>query len=251
MIKVIILGYGNVGYHLTNALVNISEVSINQIFSRNKLEDKRLPYKVPFISNLSDLKEADVYIIALPDDAIASFSKSLPFKNKLVVHTSGSVSMEQLSNRNRRGVFYPLQTFSTNSKPNFKEIPICVEAEKASDLQLLLKLGRFISENVDEISSNERAKLHLAAVFVNNFVNHMYCISEELLIDEGLNFDLLKPLIRETAKKIDRLSPKESQTGPAKRNDQKTIKNHLHLLEDGPYKSIYEQLTKSIQKENN
>jgi predicted short-subunit dehydrogenase-like oxidoreductase (DUF2520 family) len=168
-------------------------------------------------------------------------------KNKLVVHTSGSVSIKKLASKNNRGVFYPLQSFTTGHVVSFTEIPICIEAEDPKDLAMLRELGEAISEKVVEISSEERQKLHLAAVFVNNFVNHIYHISESYLTENKLDFNLLKPLIKETARKIESMTPSEAQTGPAKRNDLKTIEKHLHLLEDSAYARLYKQLTQAIQ----
>ena len=188
------------------------------------------------------------YIIAIPDDSIAAFSETLPLKNKLVVHTSGSVSMDSLSEKNRKGVFYPLQTFSKNREVNFNCIPICVEARDARDIKLLTNLGKSLSIKVVEVNSEERSKLHLAAVFVNNFTNQMFRIAHEITESYGAEFDILKPLIKETARKLDELSPFLAQTGPAKRNDKKTIKKHLKLLEDKHHKDVYELFTKSIQK---
>lgn len=203
---------------------------------------------IPFTDDVSKIKEADIYIIGIPDDAISSFSSSLPFQNRLVVHTSGGVSMDALSNKNRRGIFYPLQTFSKQREIDFKNIPICIEAENSKDLELLQSLGEKISENVVEISSEKRAKLHLAAVFVNNFTNHLYHIGSEILKVDDLPFDLLKPLILETASKIENLSPEKAQTGPAKRSDLKTIEKHLHLLGNSRYRKLYELFTEEIKQ---
>jgi len=163
-----------------------------------------------------------------------------------VVHTSGSVAMETLSKNNRKGVFYPLQSFSKNRAVDFSEIPLCVEASDTSDLILLNKLGNKISNNVTEISSEERKKLHLSAVIVNNFVNYLYQVGSDLLSEAFLSFDLLKPLIKETALKIENLTPSEAQTGPAKRNDKKTIEKQLHLLKDSPHQKLYAEMTEAI-----
>ena len=249
MIKVVLLGFGNVNSHLLNALHNNSKVSVIQAFNRNIIKMISPFEKIPFTDDISKIADADIYIIGIPDDAISGFSESLSFQNKLVVHTSGGAAMNALAAKNRRGVFYPLQTFSKQRKVAFKEIPICIEAETPADLELLRKLGETISENVVEISSEKRAKLHLAAVFVNNFVNHLYGIGSEILKDEKLPFDLLKPLIAETASKIKTLSPEEAQTGPAKRNDKKTIEKHLHLLENNSYRDFYEMFTKALKKD--
>lgn len=247
MLSVVFLGFGNVNRHLCEAFFSSEEIKVLQIYNRSHNELASNFNSIEFTHEISKIKMADVYIIGIADDAISSFSETLPFKDRLVAHTSGSVSMDSLSNTNRKGVFYPLQTFSKSRKVDFSEIPICIEAEKEPDLKILQELGGIISEKVVKISSEERKKIHLAAVFVNNFVNHLYQISEEILKKESLPFELLKPLIKETAAKLDTLSPIEAQTGPAKRNDLKTIENHLHLLTEETYKNLYEQLTKSIQ----
>tara|TARA_R100000306_G_scaffold20291_1_gene24149 strand:- start:16715 stop:17473 length:759 start_codon:yes stop_codon:yes gene_type:complete len=249
MLHVVILGFGNIGSNLCNALYNSSQVSVIQIFNRNLITLPNNLKSISVTSNISEVREADVYIIAIPDDAIADFSATLPFNDKLVVHTSGSVPMQAIDEKNRKGVFYPLQTFTKNNLVDFSEIPICIEAKEQTDLKLLKKLGESISKNVTEVSSEDRKTLHLAAVFVNNFVNHMYHISEDILKESNLDFELLKPLIAETANKIKGLSPEQAQTGPAKRNDLKTIENHLHLLKDSPYKKVYKQMTEAIKKE--
>lgn len=247
MIRIAFLGFGNLGFNLCNALYKRKNISVNQIYNRSKIELPKRLKSIPFTTNLSDLISADVYIMAIPDDAIESFSESLPFNDKLVVHTSGAAAMTILSEKNRKGVFYPLQTFSKNRKAKFKKIPICIEADNEADLVLLKEIGSEISKKVIEITSEEREKLHLAAVFVNNFVNHMYTIGHDLLKEHDLNFDLLKPLIKETAGKIEHLSPIDAQTGPAKRDDKNTIEKHLHLLETSQFKGLYQQITESIK----
>ena len=248
MTTIVFLGFGNVNFHLINTLYKHNKDSVIQVYNRSKINLNKELNNIPFTTDLSKIKEADLYIIGIPDDAIAAFSETLPLKNKLVVHTSGSVSMEALSERNRKGVFYPLQTFSKNREVNFNTIPICIEAKEEADLELLTNLGKSLSEKVVEIDSDERSKLHLAAVFVNNFVNHLYAIGDDILGNNELSFDLLHPLIEETASKVKTLSPSEVQTGPARRGDQKTIEKHLHLLKEGPESELYQQLTESLMK---
>ena len=246
MIKMVLIGTGNVASHLYKAFETSKDVSIIQVFGRNKKALKSFSENTETCHSLSKIKEADVYIIAISDDAITSFTEKLPFKNRLVVHTSGTVAMDVLSDKNRKGVFYPLQTFTKKRTVDFSNIPICIESENTSNLKLLNKIGASISEKVVKINSEERKKVHVSAVIVNNFVNHLYFIGSDLLEKNNLSFDLLKPLIFETALKMDSHKPKEVQTGPAKRNDSKTIENHLNQLKDSPYKDLYIQLTKSI-----
>lgn len=247
MINVVFLGFGNVNSHLFKAFHDKEGVTVKQIFNRNYIKMISPFEHIPFTDDISKIMEADVYIIGIPDDAISAFSESLTFQDKLVVHTSGGVSMQALASKNRRGIFYPLQTFSKQREVDFTNIPICLEAENKMDMKLLRQLGGSISENVTEISSEERAKLHMAAVFVNNFTNYLYKVGGDILKDEDLPFDLLKPLILETALKIETLSPEEAQTGPAKRNDVKTIEKHLSLLSNPQHRKFYKLFTESLK----
>ena len=248
MISVILLGAGNVAIHLYKAFNNANDIAVNQWFNRS-LEPLQ-PFKndVEITNDISKLKKADVYILAISDDAIANLSTKLPFKNQLIVHTSGSVNIHHLSKKNRRGVFYPLQTFSKEANVDFSEIPICLEIEHKQDLNILKSLATAINCNFHKVNSDQRSALHLAAVFVNNFTNQLYRIGHEITESESIDFNILKPLIKETAKKIDTLSPYLAQTGPAKRNDVKTIKKHLKTLDKNIHKEIYELMTKSIQQ---
>ena len=251
MIKVSIIGSGNVAQHLIvalqNSIINGAEIELIQVFARQKTTLSQLLDFNKITNDWSTLAEADLYIIAVSDDSIATVSEQIPYKNKLVVHTSGGISLEILASNNRKGVFYPLQTFTKNKDVNFKIIPICIESQNASDYQLLQKVAQAISDSVFAINSEQRKALHLAAVFVNNFTNHLYKIGNDICIENNVPFEILKPLIQETAEKIMRLSPNEAQTGPAIRNDIETINAHLSFLSDESQKNIYKILTQSIQ----
>ncbi len=249
MIKIVLIGAGNVAFHLCQAFKNSENTKVVQIFNRTLENIAVFPESIDKTNSYTKLKEADIYIIAVSDDSVSMVSENFLLNNKLVVHTSGSVAMKTLSDKNRKGVFYPLQSFSKSRKVDFSEIPICVEASEEKDLELLKVLGKSISEKVVVINSEERKRLHLSAVIVNNFVNYLYQVGSNLLEEEALSFDLLKPLIKETALKIESLPPFEAQTGPAKRNDKKTIEKHLHLLKDSPYKKLYAEMTEAILRE--
>jgi predicted short-subunit dehydrogenase-like oxidoreductase (DUF2520 family) len=248
MIEVIILGAGNVATHLYKAFSKSENIILKQWYNRTLKQIE--PYKndVAITNDLSKLKEADVYILAVSDDAVEGLSKQLPFEDRLVVHTSGSVGLYDIDMKHKRGVFYPLQTFSKDAKVDFKDVPICVEALKKEDLPLLKKLAEAIGSKSHKVNSDQRSVLHLAAVYVNNFTNQIYRIAHEITESEGAEFDILKPLILETAKKVQDMSPYLAQTGPAKRNDKKTIKKHLKTLKNERHKAIYKLLTASIQK---
>ena len=246
MISIIVIGSGNVAQHLIKIINKTADLQLVQVFARNTEEIKLLINNDLITSNYNEIKNADLYIIAVLDDAIEMVSEKLPFKNKLVIHTSGSISIDVLNSKNRKGVFYPLQTFSKNKEVDFTEIPICLEAENENDYKILEDFSKSISNKVYKINSVQRKAIHVSAVFVCNFVNHMYVLGNEICQENQIPFDILKPLIKETASKIEILSPIEAQTGPAKREDISTINKHLNFLKNENQKDIYKTITKSI-----
>lgn len=246
MIKIVIIGSGNVALHLIKAFAKNKSLEVVQAFSRNPKSLSVLLEKRKITADLSKLVEADLYIISVSDNAIASVSSQIPFSNKLVAHTSGTVSIDDLDSKNKKAVFYPLQTLSKDKTINFQEIPVCLEAQNDADYELLENIAHSISKNVQKINSEQRKSLHVSAVFVSNFVNYLYQIGYEICTSNNIDFKILKPLILETANKIITLSPIDAQTGPAKRNDTQTINAHLNLLSDENQKEIYKLLTKSI-----
>jgi predicted short-subunit dehydrogenase-like oxidoreductase (DUF2520 family) len=245
MINIVILGGGNVAWHLTNALLKNDAVNVVQVYNRNLEKIDCFKNSTSITNNLSELKDADIYILAVSDNVISEISSALNLKNKLVVHTSGSMAMDELKSTSKKGVFYLLQTFSKERKIDFSTVPICIEAETDADLHLLESLANSMSKNCYRINSNQRKSLHVAAVFVNNFVNHLYHIGHEICEQNKVPFEILLPLILETANKITTLPPLEAQTGPAKRNDTKTIEKHTAMLTKNQ-QEIYTLLTKSI-----
>jgi predicted short-subunit dehydrogenase-like oxidoreductase (DUF2520 family) len=247
MIKITIIGSGNVAQHLIDAFAKSNAVEIIQVFSRTQKLISPLLDSTKITSDWNTLAEADLYIIAVSDDAIASVSAQLPFENRLVVHTSGSAPLTSLENKNRKGVFYPLQTFTKGKAVDFKAIPFCLETQSENDYALLEKVAQSISDNVYTIDSHQRKALHVAAVFVNNFTNHLYQLGNDICQENQVPFDILKPLILETAEKILTLSPEDAQTGPAKRNDISTIAAHESFLTNENQSTIYKILTQSIQ----
>ena len=231
MISVLLIGKGNVATHLRNTFLSIDNIVFTQISSRD----------------LTNIPKADITIIAVTDDAIAEVSSKI--KNPLVVHTSGACSINELKNTTNKGVFYMLQTFSLEKKVELNEVPFCLEAENKKDEDQLLELANLLSKKIYTVKSEQRKALHVAAVFVNNFTNYMYKIGNDICKEHQVPFDILLPLIKETASKIETLLPEKAQTGPAIRNDKKTIKNHLDLLNIEQQK-IYKMITKSIQNGN-
>jgi len=247
MIRITLIGSGNVAQHLIKAFSKSELVEIVQVFARKKETLASVIDYDKIVNDFEDLKEADLYIIAVSDNAINEVSQQLPFNNQLVVHTSGTASIDTLDIKNRRGVFYPLQTFSKNKDIDFSVIPICLEAENTFDFRDLDTVAKSISNAVFPINSEQRKALHVAAVFVNNFTNHLYQIGQEICDENQVSFEILKPLIQETAEKIKTLDPIDAQTGPAKRDDSSTITAHLEYLTNENQKNIYKILTQSIQ----
>ena len=246
MISVVIVGSGNVAKHLIKSFIRIDNINLKQVYTRNSKDEALLNNTVATTNDLSLIKEADITIIAVRDDAIANISSQI--KNPLVVHTSGSVEMKALKNASNKGVFYPLQSFSKQKEINFKNMPICLEAEHKHDLIKLEKLASLLQGDVYYLSSLQRKKIHVAAVFVNNFTNHMYTIAYDICEEHNVPFDILKPLILETSDKIKKLTPKDAQTGPAKRSDEETIKNHLNLLSE-TQQELYLKIIQSIKNQ--
>lgn len=246
MIKVVILGTGNIAKHLFDAFLGNGTISIEQVVGRSASALEYFKKSTQVSKNYKSVKDADIFIIAVSDDSIQAVSKKLSGKMGLIVHTSGSVSVKVLAPHKNVGVIYPLQTFSMNRPINFKSVPVCLEADQKKDLQLLRKLAESISENVHLLSSTQRKHIHLAAVFANNFTNHLYHLAHKICEENKVSFDILKPLILETADKIVDLTPYSIQTGPARRKDTKTMQSQLEQLTNQWHKKIYEDVSNSI-----
>ncbi len=248
MINVVVLGAGNVGQHLINAFIKADEVSLVQVYNRTLSHIAQFKQDTIITDDLSALAKADVYIIAVPDQAVHKVSEAMPRVNGVVAHTSGTTPMSVLSKHNRRGIFYPLQTFSKAITPDFASVPFLLESQAASDLLVLQDLAGTLSDKIYDINSEQRRQIHLSAVMVNNFVNHINYLAFNQLEKKGLPTDLLKPLMEETLHKLTYMSPYEAQTGPAKRGDEVTIRQHLALLDHDTNKQVYNILTKSIRE---
>lgn len=250
--KVVIIGAGNVATHLAKAL-HAKHVQVAQVWSYHYQNALTLANKVnaKAIESLKEInQQADVCLIVVKDDAIAEIAQQLKGFKGLIAHTSGAVNMEVLSGvAEHYGVFYPLQTFSKHKTLNFADVPLCLEANDTSALHTLKELAGKLSSNSTEVNSKKRKILHLAAVFACNFTNHLYALSAELLKANDLDFAILRPLISETAAKVEHALPLDVQTGPAIRNDEQTLKKHEELLLQQPQLlEIYKTLSNSIKK---
>lgn len=244
MIKISLLGFGNLGQHLAVHLNSAEGIDLVQIYSPSQ---KQKSFQgVELINDLQQLRGADLYIAAISDDAIADLSGKLP-PDICLVHTSGTVGMDALSRQSKRGVFYPLQSFSKNHNVSFDQIPICLESNNTETFVLLESVACKLSKKVVHINSEQRLELHFGAVLVNNFTNHLYALSQKHLKSKGIGFDLLHPLIEETTRKALTLGAISAQTGPAKRGDLNTIQRHLNLINEAQLKEIYNLLSDSIR----
>lgn len=251
--RIVLLGAGNVAHHLAPALLNAG-MNLCQIYSRS-MESARELGKKTGIGYTSDLfavyPDCDIYVFCVSDDALLPLLKSLRTNNNpLLLHTSGSVPLSVFAPYfENYGVLYPLQTFSKRRVLNFREVPLCIEASNESARTELVSMAEKLSDRVREIPSEKRKKLHLAAVFANNFTNHLYGIAGKMLEEEGLDFSLLRPLIFETAHKVMLLSPEEAQTGPARRNDESILGMHRNLLKNDKKRlALYSLLSDSIKE---
>jgi predicted short-subunit dehydrogenase-like oxidoreductase (DUF2520 family) len=250
--RITIIGSGNVATHLGAAFKNAGH-RIVQVYSRDMHNASLLAYHIgaEAIDDLAAINpDTDLFVISVKDDVIQEIAGQLRKYEKLTVHTSGATSLDALSAENpNAGVFYPLQTFSKSKEVDFLTVPLCIEGADEDITKQLVQLAQTISNNVYRINSDQRKILHLAAVFACNFPNFLYGIAQQLLADNHMNFDLLRPLILETAQKVQDHLPTEVQTGPAIRDDEHTMAAHLQLLAGEPsLKEIYSMLSQGIIK---
>ena len=257
--KVVLIGAGNVGTHLARRMAGRGWPPV-QVFSRQSDKAQAVARAIgsEAVHDLQKIRpDADVYLLAVRDDAIEEVAAQLAKvlnNNALVAHTSGATPSAVLAGHFQRyGVFYPLQTFSPGREPDFAKIPICVFAPATEDQAILQMLAGRISRSVQVVDDEQRATLHLAAVFVNNFVNLMYRIGSDIVQKEGIPFDALLPLIEETAQKVvDGCPPADAQTGPARRNDTATMQRHVDLLTGQPeWQQMYRLLSEAIMRKCN
>jgi predicted short-subunit dehydrogenase-like oxidoreductase (DUF2520 family) len=251
MLRVTIAGSGGVAEALCR-WIPASGHRVVQVFARNEARGRALGAMAGagWTDDPAVLEPVDLFLIAVSDRAIGEVSRSFDPRGAAVAHTGGSCGLDELPAGAARGVFYPLQTFSPGRVPDLQKIPIFIEAENEETFRLLAALAADLSDSVHAGDSALRRKLHLAAVFVCNFVNDLYATGESLVKEAGLDFGVLQPLIEETSGKVlENPSPLPLQTGPAVREDRPTIEKHLRMLHDRPdLEEIYRLLTEHIVK---
>ncbi len=238
MSKVAIIGNGNVGYHFFNRISTKHEV---KLFSRKVDANETL------LLEDFDPNDFEYALLCLPDDILRAFSDSIQKSDCTIVHMSGARPISDLDRHELRGVVYPLQTFTKEKKVDFSSFPIFVEGTEITE-KPIFSFVRSFSTDVRLMSSENRARLHLAAVFACNFTNHMYHISDSILSEIGISLKDFKHLASETLDKAVELTPKKSQTGPAVRDDFDTMSNHVRMIEDKDWQEIYELISQNIRK---
>lgn len=250
MLSVVIVGSGNVAEALAVRLGASVGIALQQIYARNAERGSHIARLAGAAWSNDVLAEADIYLIAVSDRAVEDVATSVPFPPEaLVAHTAGSVPLVAIPERaGGRGVFYPLQSFSAGRSEAIEGAPIFIEGDSEATCARLCDLAEHMGLHADTADTERRRRLHLAGVFVNNFVNHLYATAADIVTGEGLDFEILRPIIRETAAKaIASANPRSVQTGPAQRGDRATIERHMAMLEDDDTKrEIYNYLTQSI-----
>ena len=252
--KIALIGAGNVatclGPRLKEAGHEITAVYSRTVESARALADR---LGATYTTDLKAVPASDAAIVMLKDDALKELAPAISdsLNDTLLLHTAGSVSVDiwYTAGAMKYGVLYPMQTFSKTSVIDWSQVPLFIEGSSDQTLNSIRELALTVSPDVTVLSSEGRKKLHLAAVFTCNFSNHMYAIAQKLLADEGVPFRVMLPLVRETARKVETMSPKDAQTGPAIRGDRKVIDEHLALLKDNPeYAQLYSLISTDINK---
>ncbi len=256
--SVSIIGAGNVGWHMALAMHQHGITVIN-IVSRNQTNAKELASLVSAKAASGPeqlVRVPDLCMLCVTDDALEDVVKTYTNAGTVVVHTSGSTGMEIFdSESSNTGVFYPLQTFTRGREMTYDRIPFLVEGATHTVTVRLMQLARKISGTAIETNAELRRKVHIAAVFACNFSNHMAAVANNMLKESGLDFSLLRPLLEETADKLQSMDPQDAQTGPAVRSDMKIVQSHITALKDRPdeamlYKLLTNNIIRYINKEN-
>jgi predicted short-subunit dehydrogenase-like oxidoreductase (DUF2520 family) len=248
---IIIIGAGKLAWHLAPALA-AAGYPIKQVYSRSEISASALAEKigVEWTTDAGALNpDADMLLFCIPDKAIKEFLCFIERKEELMmVHTAGSVPADVFAGIAKRyGVLYPLMTFSKERSVNLGNVPFCIEGSDPESLNVLENMAGCLSKQVHRMDSTERKRLHLAAIIAGNFSNHMYRLAKNYLSESGTDFDLLKPLILETALKVMEIDPAMAQTGPASRNDELVLREHAELLKEHPeWQKLYTFVSGSI-----
>ena len=247
--RVVVVGSGNVAESLAIALYEAEGVELVQLYARNEARGRKVAELAHTSWSGSELAEADLYLISVSDNAVAEVAKSLQVaEGAVVAHTAGCCPIESLAPHTHRAVFYPFQTFSVGRRVDFKRGYIFLEGATDHALKVVEEVAHALTKNVLPADTARRAVIHLSGVFACNFANAMYANAAEVLAEAGLPFDIVAPVIEETAKKaVEVLNPAQTQTGPARRGDSDTLNRHRAMLSSEPRKrEIYDKISEDI-----
>jgi predicted short-subunit dehydrogenase-like oxidoreductase (DUF2520 family) len=252
-LKVSFIGSGNLAWHLATALDN-TDYAVREVYSLHPKNAKALAerlYQAQVKKSLDfSTSQSGIFILAISDDAISEIAREIVLPDQaILVHTSGSQPLSVLgyAATPNTGVLYPLQTFSKNKKPDFREVPFFIESENTETEAVLLAMAKSISKSVFKVSSDDRKAIHVAAVFASNFTNHMLTLAKEILNEHDLDSELLKPLIVETINKSLAIGPENAQTGPARRGDLEIMDKHIDFLKNNKHAAeIYKVISQHI-----
>ena len=247
--KVVVVGSGNVAESLAQAIAEAEGLELVQLFARNEERGRAVAELAHTKWSNTELAEADLYLVSVSDNAVAEIAKSLQLpENAVVAHTAGCCTLDTLAPHTHRAVFYPFQTFSVGRKVDFSRGFIFLEGATEHALKVVDEVAHALTDNVLPADTARRAVIHLSGVFACNFANAMYANAAEILAKEGLPFDIVAPVIEETAKKaVEVLNPAQTQTGPARRGDTQTLNRHRAMLcEEELKRDIYEKISEDI-----
>ena len=247
--RVVVIGSGNVAESLAQAIAEAEGLDLVQVFARNEERGRKVAELANTEWSNTSLIEADLYLISVSDNAVEGRAKTLHIpQNAVVAHTAGCCSIDALAPHTHRAVFYPFQTFSVGRKVNFAKGYIFLEGATDHALQTVKEVAHRLTSKVEMADSARRAVIHLSGVFACNFANAMYANAAEILASAGLPFDIVAPVIEETAQKaVEVLNPAATQTGPARRGDTQTLERHRKMLADKPLtKEIYDKISEDI-----
>ena len=252
-LTIAIIGTGNVAWHLSSALENAGH-EILEVYGRDIEKAQQLSSRLYTTEAQDHLdfteSKANLFIIAVSDQAIAPIAEAILLpEQSILVHTSGTMTLDVLSysSADYTGILYPLQGFTKSRDLSFEEVPFLLEAEDKGTLKTLKKLCKSLKSPSYEIKSRDRRSIHVAAVFAANFTNHMVYLAESIMHRQGLDFNILKPLIIEQMNKTLQLGPSEAQTGPAIREDINTLENHHDYLSyNEQLAEIYRNISQDI-----
>jgi len=247
--RVVIVGSGNVAESLAQAIAEAEVLDLVQVFARNEERGRKVAALAHTEWSNSELANADLYLISVSDNAVEGCAKTLHIpQNAVVAHTAGCCSIDALAPHSHRAVFYPFQTFSVGRKVDFTKGYIFLEGATDHALQTVKEVAHRLTSKVEMADSARRAVIHLSGVFACNFANAMYANAAEVLASAGLPFDIVAPVIEETAQKVvEVLNPSATQTGPARRGDTQTLDRHRQMLANKPLtKDIYDKISEDI-----